>query len=88
MAAEAEQYDTCMALNVSEDGKAVELWLDTSIATYSEWIKGEGADITLMRDQETGRVVGCRLLLMNRKLCVHHDGPIRINAGFLKDNCP
>jgi len=69
---------------VSEAGDAVELYLDTSIATYSEWIKGEGADIGLMRSRETDRVVGVRLPLLRRNLCVHHDGPIRINAGFRK----
>lgn len=84
LAAEAGKYDPCMAVCVSEAGDAVELYLDTSIATYSEWIKGEGADIGLMRSRETDRVVGVRLPLLRRNLCVHHDGPIRINAGFRK----
>ncbi len=87
-AKKAENYQSCMALSVSEEGKHVELILDTSIATYGDWIKGEGGDICLLRCQKTDRVVGCHLPLMDRKLCIHHDGPIRINAGFLKEDCP
>ncbi len=85
MVAASEKYETCMSLHVSEDGKAVELYLDTSINTYTEWIKGEGADIGLMRCQETHRVVGCRLPLKKNNLSVWHDGPLRINEGFLKE---
>lgn len=88
MMAEAEKYESCMAVSVSDEGQAVELWLDTSLDTYSEWIKGEGADIGLMRCQKTNRVVGVRLPLLRRNLCVHHDGPIRINAGFRKGDRP
>lgn len=77
-----------MALSVSEEGRIVELLLDTSVSTYSQHIPGEGGDIALIRDQETDRVVGVHLPLRNRKLCVHHDGPIRINSGFLKSDCP
>ena len=82
---EAEKYDTCMALTVNEDGKSVTLCLDTGIDTYSECIKGEGADIGLMRCMETNRVVGVRLPLRKRNLSVFHDGPIKINEGFLKE---
>ena len=82
--AEAGKYHTCMALTVHEVGDAVELLLDTAIVTYSEWIKGEGADICLYRCRETNKVVGVRLPLMNRRLVVHHDGPLRINEGFLE----
>lgn len=81
---ECEKYETCMSLSVSEDGQSVTLVLDTSVPTYSQWIDGEGGDICLFRCRETDKVVGSRLPLMNRKLCVHHDGPIRINAGFRK----
>ncbi len=83
---ESEKYETCMALTVNEAGDSVELCLDTSLSTYSEWIQGEGADICLLRCMETGKVVGCHLPLMDKKLCVHHEGPIRINAGFRKDD--
>lgn len=88
IAEESEKYETCMALTVSELGGAVELWLDTSLDTYDEWIKGEGADIALIRCQETKRVVGVRLPLLCDRLCVHHKGPLRINSGFRKDDKP
>jgi hypothetical protein len=82
---EAKQYQTCMALTVNEEGDAGELYLDTSIATYGEWIKGEGADIYLLKSMETGKVVGCRLPLLNDKLVVHHNGPLRVNEGFRRE---
>ena len=82
---EAEKYETCMSLYVNNDGNSVELVLDTSVPTYGDWIKGEGGDISLIRSRETGKVMGCRLPLYNKKLCIYHDGPIRINAGFRKE---
>ncbi len=83
--AECDKYETCMSLHVHEKGLYVELLLDTAVPYYDEWIKGEGGDICLYRCQETGKVVGCHLPLMNKKLVVHYDGPLRINEGFLKD---
>lgn len=89
LAEQAAGYESeCMSLTVSEEGHRVELLLDNSIATYSEWIEGEGADIGLTRCLETKRVVGVTLPLLQRRLCVHHDGPIRINAGFRKSDSP
>jgi len=85
LAKEAEKYDTCMALTVNEDGKFVTLCLDTGVNTYSEWIKGEGIVTGLIRCQETDRVVGVRLPLMKNNLVVSHNGPIKINEGFLKE---
>ena len=79
-----EEYESCMSLSVSEDGDDVELCLNTSVATYSEWIKGEGGDIGLLRSMDTHRVMGVRLPLYRNNLVVHHEGPIRINAGFRK----
>jgi uncharacterized protein (DUF433 family) len=83
---ECRKYETCMALHVSEDGKSVDLVLDTSRAYYGEWIKGEGADICLYRDMDTNEVVGCHLPLMDRKLVVSHRGPFRLNEGFRKED--
>jgi len=83
MLEEAKKYKTCMSLNVTEH--AVELLLDTSVPIYSEWIKGEGADIALFKSQETGKVMGCRLPIYDNKLSVFHQGPIKINNGFLKE---
>ena len=88
MIEESKRYAPCMSLSVSDEGKSVELVLDTSASTYAEWIPGEGGDICLLRCQETKRVVGCFLPLMNRKLLIQHDGPIRINAGFRLTDCP
>jgi hypothetical protein len=70
---EAKQHQTCMALTVHEEGNTVELCLDTSIATYGEWIKGEGADICLLRSMETGKVMGCLLPLLNDKLVIRRE---------------
>lgn len=80
--AEAASYEPCMSLCVEQDGKAVELLLDTGISTYSEWIPGEGGDICLLRCRETKRVVGVRLPLINEKLAVFHKGQLRVNGGF------
>ena len=82
---EAKKYDTCMAISVSNEGKSVELILDTAHPYYGEWIAGEGGDICLYRDRDTNKVVGCHLPLMCDRLSVYHDGPIRINTGFKKD---
>lgn len=82
---ESKKYETCMALTVHEEGDAVELILDTGVSTYGQWIKGEGADICLYRCQETDRVIGCRLPLMKRNLSVFHEGPLKINEGFRKE---
>lgn len=73
MVATAKQNGPCMSLHVSTDGQAVELLLDTSANTYSDWIKGEGADIGLIRDMDTNRVLGVRLPLYQRKLMVSGD---------------
>lgn len=78
----AAAYEPCMSLTVEPDGKSVELILDGSLSTYAEWIKGEGADICLLRCRETNRVVGVRLPLLNEKLAVFHRGPLRVNDGF------
>lgn len=78
------EYESCMSLYVDEYGKSVELLLDTSITTYAEWIPGEGGDISLIRCQETKKVVGVYLPLLRTNLCVGHTGPMCINTGFEK----
>ncbi|KKN09811.1 hypothetical protein LCGC14_1042840 [marine sediment metagenome] len=57
-AATAATQSPCTALLIDEEGSCVDLVLDTKRATTSEWIKGEGADICLYRDRDTGKVVG------------------------------
>lgn len=81
----ANEYETCMGLYVSEDGKSVELLLDTARDYWGEWIPGEGGDICLYRDRETNKVMGVHLPLYNERLCVHYRGPIRI-AGFRRSD--
>lgn len=85
---ESKQHEPCMSLQVCEEGQTVELYLDTSANTYSEWIPAEGGDIGLMRDQESKRVMGVRLPLYCNNLAVFHEGPLRINAWFKKESEP
>jgi hypothetical protein len=54
-------------LYVCESSQAVELRTHPTVANYAEWIDGEGADICLYREQETKKVVGCRLPLRVKK---------------------
>ncbi len=82
---ESEKYETCMSLIVSDEGKSVELTLDTGRDTYGQWIEGEGGDICLLRCQTTDKVVGVHLPLMNRRLYVGTNGPVKINKGYRKD---
>jgi len=86
LANEAKRYDNCMALVVHREGRAVELMLDTHSHYNGEWIPGEGADICLYRDIDTGKVMGVRLPLYCDRLSVWHDGELRVNDGFLKDS--
>jgi hypothetical protein len=82
---EAKNYEPSMSIYVDMDGHSVELIVDPTVSHYGEWIKGEGADICLLRCQETNRVVGVHLPLYNEKLSVFHTGPLMINDGFKKD---
>ena len=59
-----------MSLYVSQDGKSVDLCLDGSQSTYSDWIKGEGGDISLVRVQQSHRVNGAHLPLYAKTLIV------------------
>lgn len=61
--AEAAAKPPMMSLHIDEKNNSVELILDTKISYYGEWIKGEGGDICLYRDQETKKVIGCYLPL-------------------------
>lgn len=78
--AEAGKIPPCTSLRISDEGAAVDLRLDTKVAVYGEWIKGEGADICLYRNVETERVVGCHLPLMNRELRISSNGPVWLNG--------
>lgn len=59
-----------MTLHINEPSSSVELFLDTKVNYYGEWIKGEGGDICLYRDMETNKVVGCHLPLYQKELHV------------------
>lgn len=85
-AEECKKHHTCMSFFVNEEGQCVELILDTAVSTYTKWIPGERGDVGLLLCQKTDRVVGCTLPLMNRKLVVHYEGPLRINCGFRKQD--
>ena len=52
----------------SHESKRLEVYLDTSRNTYLDWIKGEGADIGLLRDQTTRQVVGVNLPLYAKSI--------------------
>ena len=69
----AKDVEPCMSLYISDDGKSVELVLDTSKHSYLKWIDGEGGDIGLLLDRETHRVIGVHLPLYQRKLIVDGD---------------
>lgn len=75
-----------MSLYVSDRGKTVTLVIDTSRAYYSESGHGiVGGDCGLLRDFETNEVIGIELRVIHKELSVFHEGPLKINEGFLKD---
>ena len=86
--AEARKYQPCASLCIDNDTHRVSLYLDTSKNTYGEWIKGEGSDISLIRDRDTDKVVGVHLPLYLTNFSINHsDGiEIKLNRGFLKDD--
>lgn len=65
----------CMSLHVSKEGRAVILQLDNTCGRdISECIPGEGADISISREIDTGRVVRVRLPLYQERLVVSGEG--------------
>ena len=84
-AAEAANYDPCMSLYVNQDGRTVQLLLESARNFIAEWIPGERGDVALLREHETGKIIGVVLPLYNAKLSVFHDGPLKINDGFLRE---
>ena len=71
-------------LVVDREAKCVELFLDPNTGDYSEWIKGEGADIGLIRSFDSDRVVGVRLPLIHERVVVSTNNgvPVKINEPF------
>lgn len=87
MLEQASKYKHCASLEIDKDSNRVSLYLDTSKDTYGEWIKGEGSDISLIRDRETNRVVGVNLPLYLTNFSIFYtDGiQVKLNEGYLKD---
>lgn len=80
-----ENYEPAMSLRVCKDGQFVELNLGCDRGnTYSQWLPGTRGDCGVIRDMETDEIVGVTLPLINEKLAIFHDGPLRINEGFRK----
>jgi hypothetical protein len=79
-------YEPVATLWIDKDSDRVELILDTSACVYHEWIKGEGADISLVRCSKTNKVVGINLPLYKTNFSVFHtDGiQVKINEGYKK----
>lgn len=84
---QSKKYRPCATLFIDEDSTSVELMVDNSKSTYGEWIKGEGADICLIRENETNKVVGVRLPLYdtNFSVCFTDGINVKLNEGFLKN---
>lgn len=85
---DSKKYKPYASLWIDKDSDRVELTLDTSSSTYNEWIKGEGADISLIRCDKTHKVIGVNLPLYQTDFSIFHSDGVRvkINEGFLKEN--
>jgi len=53
-----------VVIDIDAENKAISIFLEDT-AQYSEWIKGEGADICIYRAINNDRIVGARLPLHN-----------------------
>jgi hypothetical protein len=58
------------SVSISKAGNAIDICLDNTKSGYGDWIKGEGADIALQRDNETNKVIGARLPLYAKSLVI------------------
>jgi hypothetical protein len=80
----SKNYQSCPSIYIDKESESLEILLDPSANYYSDWIKGEGADISLYRDRETNKVIGARLPFYDTKLSIYYrDGIIvKLNEGF------
>lgn len=69
----SEDLKPIASIIVSRDGNSMDVCLDTSLSTYGEWIKGEGGDISLTREQETNKLAGAHLPLYAKTLMIAGD---------------
>lgn len=68
------------SVTVHREGMALDVCLDGDKPDYGEWIKGEGADISLKREVSSGKVCGARLPLLAKTLIIGGDfGTITID---------
>jgi hypothetical protein len=83
---ESRTYEPSATLWIDKESDRVELILDTAACVYNEWIKSEGADISLVRCSKTKKVVGINLPLYQTKFSIFHtDGvQVKINEGYKK----
>ena len=84
-AEKAKDSVPCMFVRVDEFG--VDIILDTSITFNGEWIPGEGGDICLYRDRTNNNVVGAYLPLLQNRITVWTDMPLKINEGWSNEDC-
>jgi hypothetical protein len=84
---ESKKYKASACIWIDKENSRIELLLDHTALTYSEWIPGEGADICLVRCHKSNKVIGVNLPLYQTDFSVFHSDGIRvkINEGFLKD---
>lgn len=83
---DSKSYEPCASLWIDKDAYRVELLLDTNASTYNEWLKGEGADISLVRCRETNKIVGVNLPLYKTNFSIFHTNGIqvKVNEGYKK----
>jgi len=75
---EATRYKPCASLWIDKENDRIELLLDTTAATYGEWIPGEGADISLVRCGKTNKVIGVNLPLYQTDFSIFHTDGIQV----------
>jgi len=63
------------SVHYSPVGKSLDVQLDTGDNVNHEWIKGEGADIGLMRSRESKRLAGAYLPCYAKTLMVSGNFP-------------
>ena len=83
---ESRTYEPSATLWIDKESDRVELILDTAACVYNECIKGERADISLVRCSKTNKVIGINLPLYQTKFSIFHtDGvQVKINEGYKK----
>ena len=84
---ESKKYKSCACIWINKEDSRIEILLNSAAATYNEWIKGEGADICLVRCHKSNKVIGVNLPLYKTDFSIFHTDGIRvkINEGFLKE---